>query len=204
MPADDPPAYPRDQITAVILAGGRGARMGGVDKGLLTYQYKPLIAHVLAAVSEQVDQVLINANRSADKYTAFGLPVIADTVGDFAGPLAGMLAGMRAATTPYVLFVPCDTPHLPDDLVARLWQAMQTAHARISVAHDGTRLHPVVALMRRDFKEELEDALHDGMRRTGEWIGAHHPATADYSDLPAAFVNINDPETLAELQSKHD
>ena len=114
----------RTDITGVVFAGGQGRRMGGVDKGLVELDGRALVAHVIERLAPQVGELVINANQNRDRYAAFGYPVVADVIPDFAGPLAGLHAAMAAATTPYVVTSPCDSPFLPADLVARLALAL--------------------------------------------------------------------------------
>lgn len=135
-------------ITGIILAGGLGRRMGGVDKGLQLLDGRPLVRHVAERLAPQVDQLLINANRSQADYAALGYPVLADEIPDFAGPLAGLHAALSAATTAWVVTVPCDSPYLPLDLVSRLQAGLQSSAAGLAVAHVEGRLHPVFCLCR--------------------------------------------------------
>lgn len=188
-----------DQVTAVILAGGMARRMGGVDKGWMELNGKPLIRHVLDTIQPQVKQTLINANRSLDAYGTLGLPVVCDLEGDFQGPLMGIATGLKHASTDWVLFVPCDSPQLPHDLVARLL-AKTSDGAEIVVAHDGQRLQPVVALIKRDLLNSLLATLAEGERKIDRWYALHTMETADFSDHKEAFVNVNRRDDLAELQ----
>ena len=119
----------REDVTGIVLAGGMGRRMGGVDKGLVPLAGRPLVAHVLERLAPQAGAIIVNANQNRDRYAAYGHPVVADEVGGFAGPLAGLHAGMTAATTPYVVTVPCDSPFLPGDLVARLAAGLERERA---------------------------------------------------------------------------
>lgn len=187
-------------ITALVLAGGRGQRMGGSDKGLLTVAGRPLIELVLEAVRPQVGQVLISANRNHVRYRAYGHPVLPDPMEDYQGPLAGFLAGMRAADTPYLATLPCDGPLLGDDFVTRLAAALASAAADVAVAHDGQRLQPVNALMRTSLLPSLEDFLAAGDRKIDLWYARHHWVSADFSDAPQQFVNVNTPEDRARLE----
>lgn len=183
----------RDQVTGVILAGGRATRMGGVDKGLVPVGGRPMAAWVLDTLSPQVAEVLINANRSHDSYREFGCPVVADAEQDFRGPLAGIESGLRAARTPWVVFAPCDSPLICDDLVSRLHAALSAAQTRIAVAHDGDRLQPVFALLGRTLLDDLVRYLDDGGRKVDRWYEAQGYAIADFSDVPGSFENINAP-----------
>lgn len=189
-----------EKVSAVVLAGGMARRMGGQDKGWVKLNGKPLIGHVLDKIKPQVERCLINANRSMDAYGSFGLPIVSDLEGDFQGPLMGMATGLHHAATDWVLFVPCDTPHLPDDLVVRMLKQAESAEAKIAVAHDGNRLQSVVALMRRDLLPSLQEALQNGERKVDRWFDLHVMTAVDFSDKPDAFVNVNSRDDLAELQ----
>ncbi len=192
----------QDQITAVILAGGRGRRMGGIDKGLVEFHGRPLIEHVIEALAGQVRTLMINANRNLVRYQRFGFPVIADSLNDYQGPLAGFLAAMETAQTPYIVTVPCDGPLLADDLVERLVQAREREAAEIAVAHDGQRMQPVYALIPVDLKQSLQRYLDGGDRKIDLWYARHRVALADFSDLPSTFVNINTEEERDRLQGE--
>ncbi|MCU7797115.1 MAG: molybdenum cofactor guanylyltransferase [Candidatus Thiodiazotropha sp. (ex Myrtea spinifera)] len=190
----------KSDITAVILAGGRGSRMGGLDKGLVELNGKPLIEHVISAILDQVATVVINANRNRDQYTSFNYPVIADSMEDYQGPLAGFLAAMEAVTTSYMVTVPCDGPMLSDDLVERLVSALERDQADIAVVHDGERMQPVYALIPIRLRDSLRTYLDAGDRKIDLWYAKHHVALADFSDLPSTFVNVNTPEERDKLQ----
>lgn len=181
-------------ITGVILAGGKGRRMGGLDKGLLEYQGRPLVSHVIERLKPQLGGLIINANRNAEEYRRFGYPVIADQLADYQGPLAGFAAAMRAAKTDFVLMAPCDGPRLPEDLVSRLRMAIEKQGAGIAVAHDGQRLQSVYALLRRDLLPSLEACIQSGQRRVDAWYASQDIAPADFSDTPESFFNVNLPE----------
>ncbi len=190
----------QDEITAVILAGGRGSRMGGVDKGLVAFNDRPLIEHVIEAIAGQVRTLMINANRNLVQYQRFGYPVVADSISDYQGPLAGFLAAMEVAHTPLIVTVPCDGPLLAPDLVARLVAARERESAEIAVAHDGKRMQPVYALIPVALKPSLQRYLQGGDRKIDLWYARHQVALADFSDLPASFMNINTEEERDRLQ----
>ena len=192
MPA--PPA--RDDITGLILAGGRGQRLGGVDKGLQPWRGLPLVDHALARLAPQVGAVMISANRNAPAYASRVARVLADDSGDFPGPLAGILAGLRAASTPWLAVVPCDSPQLPSDLVQRLAQGLGDACG--AVVQRGERLEPVCCLLSTALAEDLARHLAEGGRKVEAWV-ARHAATVrfDRADDAAAFANINTPGELA-------
>ena len=185
------------QITALILAGGKSRRMGGRDKGLLPFGDGTLVSHVVAAVRPQVGAVVISANRNRDAYAQLGYPVLADPLDDFQGPLAGFLAGLEQMQTEYLLTLPCDGPFVSPDLAARLATGLAEAHAEIAVAHDGRRLQPVYALLQRSVLPGLREALEEGERKIDRWYPRHRWVTVDFSDATQQFDNINTPEDYA-------
>ena len=189
-------------LTGVVLAGGRARRLGGVDKGLLSVDGRPLIAWTLAALAPQVGPVLINANRHLERYATFGYPVITDSIPDYQGPLAGFLAGMRAARTDWILTLPCDAPRPPPDLAARLIAALVEQDAELAVATDGRRQQSVHALLPVALAEDLERFLVEGGRRVEDWQRSHRLALADFSDQPEAFGNLNTPEELQRFAER--
>jgi len=189
-------AYDAQAITGIVLAGGQGRRMGGVDKGLVPLDGRPLAAHVVSRLAPQVGALLINANQNAERYAAFGYPVVSDAVGGFAGPLAGLHAGMTAAATPLVVTVPCDSPFLPADLVARLAAAHARAGAQLAVARTFDQPHPVFALARRDLLPHLAAFLAAGGRKIDAWYATLAAVEVAFDDEADAFANIN---TAAEL-----
>ena len=193
---------PREDITAVILAGGKARRMHGEDKGLMDLHGRPLLDYVVAGLRPQVDNILVNANRNLARYREFGYPVIEDILGDFCGPLAGMASAMQSAGTPMLLTVPCDSPFVPAHLVETLYAAMTGAGADISVAHDGERLQPVHALLRCELLPDLLDYLGNGGRRVDSWYTQHRMALADFSASPDVFLNLNSPQDLAVIKAR--
>lgn len=189
------------EITGVVLAGGRGSRMGGADKGLLPFHGKPMAAYALAALQTVAETVLINANRNQEAYRRLGPAVIGDATDRFDGPLAGLLSAMRAAQTPYVLTIPCDSPLVTGPLLARLCTQLQDGGAELCAAHDGHRLHPVFLLAERRLAPDLEQYLGTGRRKMQDWLARHRLALADYRDHPELFANVNTPEDLAALEA---
>lgn len=184
------------EITGVILAGGRGTRLGGVDKGLVRLNGRPLVEYALAALRPQVGGLVISANRNRDVYASYGFPVITDVVQGFEGPLAGMLSSLRAATTPYILCAPCDAPLIPSHLARRLAGALVRENAAISAVVLHGRLQPVYSLLRTVLASDLENYLQQGERGTGEWLRRHRVVQVDFSNEADAFININTPEEL--------
>ncbi len=193
-----------NRISAMILAGGRAQRMGGVDKGLVKLRDKALIAHVLDRLPATLTTLCINANRSHSEYQAFGHRLISDELADYQGPLAGIASGLAACTTPWLLVVPCDTPYLPRDLVGRLLKAALEQQANIAVAHDGQRLQPVVALIKRDLADSLDRYLAGGDRKIDIWYKQQSMTQVDFSDQPDAFLNINSLQDMSELERSSD
>ncbi|MEJ2621707.1 MAG: molybdenum cofactor guanylyltransferase MobA [Candidatus Thiodiazotropha sp.] len=190
----------RSEFTAVILAGGRGSRMGGHDKGLVALDGKPLIEHVITAIAPQVEYLLINANRNLSDYQQYGYPVIRDKLSGYQGPLAGLYSALEQITTPELITVPCDGPRLPSDLVNRLVGARDAEGAEIAVAHDGKRLQPVYALIPKKLRQSLKAYLDSGDRKIDLWYAQHQMAKADFSDIPETFLNINTAEQRREFE----
>lgn len=193
----------RDEITGLVLAGGRGSRMGGVDKGLQNHLGLPLALHALMRLGQQVDHVMVNANRNLAAYESMGAPVWPDSVPDFAGPLAGLMTGLEHCETPYLVTVPCDTPNFPADLVERLAAALVAADAEIAMAstlEDGERrTQPVFCLVKAGLSESLGRFLHEGGRKVDRWTSGHRVVEVPFDDA-AAFFNANTPQELARLQ----
>ena len=181
----------KENITAVILAGGRGRRLGGQDKGLLELNGKPLIEFILDAIKPQVKTVIINANRNQDVYATYPYPVVSDDLTDFQGPLAGFAAALSACNTDYIITLPCDGPAVPADLTARLSKALIEDEAELAVAHDGQRMQPVYALIPRSLLSSLLTFLAAGDRKIDLWYAQHKVALADFSDVVESFFNIN-------------
>ncbi|MFA5628011.1 MAG: molybdenum cofactor guanylyltransferase MobA [Thiohalomonadaceae bacterium] len=184
------------EISAVILAGGQSRRMGGADKALSIYNGKPLLAHVIAALRPQVHDIILNSNRPATDYSAFGLPVIADSLPDQPGPLAGLLTALQNNQNKLLLCVPCDMPCLPDDLVARMHECLTTNNADVCSVSDGEQVHAVVLLVRPQVLLSIEDYLASGRRKVQDWLASQKLAIADFSAQATAFRNINTPQDL--------
>ncbi|ANI85126.1 molybdenum cofactor guanylyltransferase MobA [Kosakonia oryzae] len=187
-----------DAVTGVILAGGKASRMGGNDKGLLQLNGQPLWQHVAQKLKPQVTDMVISANRNLDIYRASGLPVLTDTLRNYPGPLAGMLSVMQQHSGSWFLFCPCDTPHIPADLAIRLQRNRQKALA--VWVHDGERDHPTIALIHRDIMPSLQAYLASGERRVMIFLREAGGHAVDFSDVKAAFANVNTPEELAHWQ----
>ena len=189
----------REEITGLVLAGGRAVRMGGVDKGLVALGGRTLVERVIERFAPQVGSLMISANRSLDAYRALGLPVLldaADGLEPFPGPLAGLLAGLRAAKTPWLAAVPCDTPFLPLDLVRRLLASLGSSSA--AMASVGDRAEPLVCLLHVGLADPLATAMANGERRAETWLRGVGAAQAVFLQ-PEAFANLN---TLQELRAR--
>jgi molybdenum cofactor guanylyltransferase len=201
-----------NDITGLVLAGGRGSRMGGVDKGLQNFNGMPLALHTLMRLQMQVGNVMINANRNLAAYESFGAPVWPDTISDYAGPLAGFLTGLERCETPYLLTVPCDTPLFPLDLASRMADALDREDAEIAMAAGQesdassptgsvTRTQPVFCLLPVELLESLVRFTHSGGRKIDAWTAQHKTAVVPFDrpgDDVRAFFNAN---TLAELHA---
>lgn len=208
------PATGPNQITGVVLAGGQGSRMGGIDKGLQPFHGEPLALHVLRRLAPQCGALLISANRSIERYMQMGEPfgarVIADTLLDdvqaYPGPLAGIASAMHAASTEFMLIAPCDAPFTDPRLAVNLARALDETHADIAVASvvdtTGQRhVHPVFALLRRSLVDDLDARLIAGDRKVRAWYGRHKTVDVSF-DNDRAFYNINDLQQLADLERR--
>ena len=200
MSSDSVVSISKEDITGLILAGGRGSRMGGVDKGLQNHLGMPLAMHALLRLGPQVGHLMVNANRNLGAYDAFGVPVWPDALPDYAGPLAGFLAGLEHCETPYLVTVPCDTPHFPEDLVQRLADALVREDAEIAMAATrtlgGVQVQPVFCLMKARLIESLVAFTQSGQRKIDRWTAQHRCVDVVFVD-EAAFFNAN---TIGELQ----
>jgi len=201
MAASQPPVVSRQPpVTGVILAGGQGRRMGGVDKGLKELRGKPMVAWVLERFAPQVDEVLINANQNLDIYKQLGHRVIPDVIGGFAGPLAGLHRGLREAAHELVATTPCDSPFLPADLIARLRAALEQRDAELAVAKTGDQPHPVFCLCRKRVLPGLGDFLAKSGRKIDAWYASLNVVEVLFDDQPGAFSNVNTQDELAAFE----
>jgi molybdenum cofactor guanylyltransferase len=186
------------QVSSIILSGGLATRMGGVDKGLVTFLHKPLVQHVIDRLMPQTDEILINANREIAQYQALGYPVLQDTVSGFIGPLAGFLLGLQHAKYPLLLTVSCDSPCIPFHLCERLLTQLIAQHAEIAVAYSNGDAHPVFSLCQVSLLPSLQAYVQQGGRKVSTWQKSLRYTEVDFSDQSDAFVNVN---TLAELHA---
>jgi len=181
-------------VSGIVLAGGQGRRMGGLDKGLQPLRGKPMVQWVIERLAPQVDEVLINCNQNLEAYARFGYRLVPDEIGGFAGPLAGLHAGLKAASQPLVATVPCDSPFLPHDLVRRLKERIGARE--LAVAKTGNQPHPVFSLARKEVLQNLERFLASGGRKVDTWYAGLHAVEVSFDEQADAFMNIN---TLEEL-----
>jgi len=183
-------------VSGVVLAGGQGRRMGGVDKGLQPLRGKPMAQWALERLAPQVDEILINCNQNLDAYARFGYRLVPDEIGGFAGPLAGLHASLKAAAHPLVVTVPCDSPFLPSDLVSRLKSKL--GDNVLAVAKTGDQPHPVFSLVRRDVLDNLDAFLRSGGRKIDAWYASLATVEVSFDDEADAFRNINTREELGK------
>ena len=188
-------------ITGLILAGGQGRRMGGVDKGLQEFRGKRLVDHVYERLAPQVAGIIVNANQNHDAYRTFGVRVVSDAIGKFAGPLAGLHAGLCVSRRPYLVSSPCDAPFLPEDLVARLFAALEDSGAEIAVPRTGQWQQPVFCMVRRGVLDHLTDFLKNGGRKVDAWYSTLRLAEVAFDDQEEAFSNINTSDELKTFEA---
>ena len=191
-----------EDITAVILAGGQGRRMGGQDKGLIEFNGQPLVSILINKLKRQSVGIIINANRNHDRYRSFGFPVISDELEDYQGPLAGFASAMNAVTTDYIVTLPCDSPLLVPDYLSRFIASHERSKALVHVAFDGERLQPVHALIATSLLPGLIDFLDTGDRKIDRWYALNEFVTTDFSDCTDMFRNINTPSDQQLLQAR--
>jgi molybdopterin-guanine dinucleotide biosynthesis protein A len=194
----------KSNITGLILAGGRGTRMGSVDKGLQLFRGIPMAMHALMRLDSQVGQVLVNANQNLAAYESFGVPIVTDLHGGYAGPLAGLHAGLCACETDYLVTVPCDVPLFPVNLVEELLTALEQEQADLAVAYTQAQAHPVFTLMRSDLNEHLDAFLKTGQRKIDIWYASLKVAKVPFDSQADRFMNVNTIQELHELQSRSD
>ncbi len=190
-------------ITGLILAGGRGSRMGSIDKGLQAFRGEPMVRHVMQRLAPQVQNLMISANQNLGTYASFGVPVWPDAMPNFAGPLAGLQTGLMRCTTQYLVTAPCDSPFLPDDFVACMRAALEAQNADLAIAMTGAgaeqQAHPVFCLLKTSLLPHLTSYLHNGGRKMRAWYAPLKTAEVHFAD-EAAFCNINTLEELRKLE----
>jgi len=195
-------SIPDTEISALILAGGRGSRMGGIDKGLISIAGKPAIEHVLQRLRPQLETILISANRNLDRYARYEHPVIEDTLGEFPGPLAGIAAGLHASATKYLLCLPVDAPLLGEQYVARMKTALEKTGGRACVAEFNGKPEPVFCLLHKSHEQTLLEYLGQGKRSVQVWLEEIGAQAVDFSDWPDQFININLEQDQHKLEAR--
>ncbi len=191
-------------ITAVVLAGGQGSRMGGTDKGLTLFWNIPLVEYVIERIAPQVGETIINANRNMPIYANYGLRVVNDQYSGSYGPLAGFAAGLAAAETPYLATVPCDSPFIPHNLVERLFATLKEKEADIAVVETNQKLQPVFSLINVSLLKNLSQFIDQGGRKIDRWYEQVNMVRVDFSDQAECFYNINTLEELKTLEKKQN
>lgn len=185
-----------NKICTVIIAGGRGSRMQGQDKGLLEYQGKPMIEHILSSLGDEYQPIIINANRNIERYRQYGHDVISDNYDNYQGPLAGMLSAMQHCTMDYILCIPCDSPRPPGELLPRLQHCLEQQGTSSAICYDGERTQPLFALLACSLQTELKAFLDSGNRKVHTFFEHINAAVCDFSDQPERFHNINTPDDM--------
>jgi molybdenum cofactor guanylyltransferase len=192
-------------VTGLILAGGRGSRMGSVDKGLQAFRGKPMVLHAIERLSPQVGGIMINANQNLAVYKEFGVPVFSDEIEGFAGPLAGLQTGLLHCRSPFLVTVPCDSPFFPMDLVVKMGSALLAQNADLAVAvteNDGQEQpHPVFCLLRATLLPHLNEFLQSGQRKIDKWYASLNVVPVYFAD-EEAFSNINTVDELTKWEEK--
>lgn len=190
------------KISGVILAGGKARRMNHQDKGLVLFKNAPLISYAIAAMSPVVDELLINANRHFDDYSAFGFPVIADEIAGFQGALAGILTAIAHTDSEILLTMPCDSPFFKTKHLQKLLSALENSNAEIAVACDSERWHPVFLALKTSLKASLKAYLNSGERKIENWIKQQNFLAVNLNDEADIFLNLNTPDELSTLENR--
>jgi molybdopterin-guanine dinucleotide biosynthesis protein A len=191
-------------ITGLVLAGGQGRRMGGVDKGLQPLGGRAMVEWVIERLAPQVEEIIVNANANLDRYAALGYRVVSDAIGGYAGPLAGLHAGLAGARHPLLVTVPCDSPFLPLDLVSRLRERLERDGCDLAVARTGDQPHPVFSLVRAAVLPHLAAFLEAGGRKIDAWYATLRVVEVSFDDEAEAFSNINTRAELAAHEERID
>jgi len=192
------------KITAVILAGGKGRRMEGQDKGLVQVLDGPLVGKVIDRIEPQVARILISANRNIAEYSRFGFPVVEDSLNSFAGPLSGILSAMDFTGDDTLVIIPCDTPLVPDDIVSRLQSCLSENMAEVCCVKEHDRLQPLVCILRTTLRDSLYTFLSQGKHKVRDWLQSQKLATLDYPEGNGCFININTREELIDFENRID
>jgi len=186
----------QNSVSYLILAGGQGQRMNNKDKGLMLWQGKPMIEHLMARLNAPREKIIISANRNLDTYKQYANTVITDSIEGFQGPLVGILSAMQVCPTPFILCAPCDSPRPPDNLLTELWQCMQQQQKKAALCHDGDRLQPLFSLLSCHYQLPLKDFLQQGGRKVHDFMQRVDPAICDFSAQKEHFENFNQPADM--------
>lgn len=192
----------RSQVTGVILAGGRGKRYDGQDKGLIRYRGDTMMNRILSTLDQHLDKILINANRNHELYQQYGCEVISDLDKDFNGPLAGIYSSLLHIKTDYAFVVPCDMPELSAEVLRRMYFELQQNSATLSVARIENKMQPVVLLMKVNLRNRLQKFLETGERKAGLWVAEQKPVFVDFDEHAEWFVNVNTLDDMKKLVSQ--
>ena len=184
------------KVSAIILAGGRGRRVGYQDKGLLNWHQKPLVSHVIDRIKNQVNDIKINCNQHQQQYQLFGYPLIADQRDNFQGPLAGIEAGLAQVDHEYCLICPCDTPNLPTSLVSKLIDALQSSDSEVAYPVCGPQRHYIPALVKTSLQSSLRKYLNNEQRSIHGWYEKLRVTQVNFDDRDKPFLNLNSKEAL--------
>lgn len=193
----------KEEVTALVLAGGKASRFSGHDKGLIEFHRKPLISHIIDALVPQVKTLLISANRNIERYQQYGYPVIVDAVSDIEhlqGPLAGILQGLKQASTRWVLLSPCDTPFITEDYCQHMISAVKPDVEKLIVATCNNKLQPLFSLIPVSFIDQLVDAIDNKLYKVGHWITSMPHCKLEFPDM-RMFTNINSAEELSQAMN---
>lgn len=186
-------------ITAVILAGGKGSRMGNHDKGLIKLANKPLIKYVIDSIQQQVDRIIISANRNTDEYQQLGFPVICDEKTEFNGPLSGIYEALKMCTTKYLMVLPCDCPFIEVDIIEKLYRSAEKNNSDVVLIHDGQFLQPLFSLISKNALTSLEQCIAAKNFKAKQWMtDQKHSIIED--NRPMLFFNINNKNDLASAE----
>lgn len=191
---------PNKDITAVILAGGKGSRMGDLDKGLVKLANKPLIEYVVNAIQQHVNHIMISANRNINEYQKLGFPVISDGQDEFNGPLSGICEALKICETNYLLVLPCDSPFIESDIIEKLYNSAKDNNSDVALMHDGHFLQPLFSLISRNALASLEACIAAKNFKAKQWMtDQRHSIVEDHREM--MFFNINNNEALSKAEA---
>ncbi len=181
------------ETTAIVLAGGKGSRMNNREKAWVLYKDKPLILHVIERIAPQVNRIVISRNRLDERYESLPYHCVEDQNQNFDGPLAGIAACSQHVSTECTLIVPCDTPHLPEDLVVRMQEKLDKSG--LVIAKDSAGDQPLIMLARTDVLRSIQQYLDGGGRSVRGWVDSENAQRVDFK-AGEHFFNINREDQL--------